>query len=169
MSQMTFSDYEYSLRKRKTKREEFLEIMEEIIPWDEWVEFVRPYYPDGRRGRPTKGIEKMLRMYLLQIWFNLSDEGVEDAIYDSYAFRKFMKIDFAEEQVPDATTLLKFRHLLERNHLGEAFFEAIKRVMDASGHIMHGGTIVDATIIEAPSSTKNAEKQCDPEMHGILE
>lgn len=93
MSQMTFSDYEYSLRKRKTKREEFLEIMEEIIPWDEWVEFVRPYYPDGRRGRPTKGIEKMLRMYLLQIWFNLSDEGVEDAIYDSYAFRKFMKME----------------------------------------------------------------------------
>ena len=84
MSQMTFSDYEYSLRKRKTKREEFLEIMEEIIPWDEWVEFVRPYYPDGRRGRPTKGIEKMLRMYLLQVWFNLSDEAVEDAIYDSY-------------------------------------------------------------------------------------
>ena len=159
MSQMTFSDYEYSLRKRKTKREEFLEIMEEIIPWDEWVEFVRPYYPDGRRGRPTKGIEKMLRMYLLQVWFNLSDEGVEDAIYDSYAFRKFMKIDFAEEQAPDATTLLKFRHLLEKNHLGEAFFAAIKRVMDASGHIMHGGTIVDATIIEAPSSTKNAEKQ----------
>ena len=165
MSQMTFSDYEYSLRKRTTKREEFLDIMEEIIPWDEWVEFVRPYYPDGRRGRPVKGIEKMLRMYLLQVWFNLSDEGVEDAIYDSYAFRKFMKIDFAEEQVPDATTLLKFRHLLERNHLGEAFFEAIKRVMDESGHIMHGGTIVDATIIEAPSSTKNAEKKRDPEMH----
>ena len=84
MSQMTFSDYEYSLRKRKTKREE-------------WVEFVRPYYPNGKRGRPTKGIEKMLRMYLLQIWFNLSDEGVEDAIYDSYAFRKFMNIDFMEE------------------------------------------------------------------------
>lgn len=165
MSQMTFSDYEYSLRKRKTKREEFLEIMDEIIPWEEWVAFVRPYYPEGRRGRPTKGIEKMLRMYLLQVWFNLSDEGVEDAIYDSYAFRKFMKIDFAEEQVPDATTLLKFRHLLERNHLGEAFFAAIRRVMDESGHIMHGGTIVDATIIEAPSSTKNAEKQRDPEMH----
>ena len=86
MSQMTFSDYEYSLRKRKTKREEFLDIMNEIIPWEEWVEFVRPYYPNGKRGRPTKGIEKMLRMYLLQIWFNLSDEGVEDAIYDSYAF-----------------------------------------------------------------------------------
>lgn len=165
MSQMTFSDYEYSLRKRKTKREEFLDIMNEIIPWEEWVEFVRPYYPNGKRGRPTKGIEKMLRMYLLQIWFNLSDEGVEDAIYDSYAFWKFMNIDFMEEQVPDATTLLKFRHLLEENHLGEVFFKSINRVMEATGHIMHGGTIVDATIISAPSSTKNAEKKRDPEMH----
>ena len=113
MGQMTFSDYEYSNRKRITKREEFLDIMDEIIPWDEWVEFVKPYYPSGKRGRPTKGIEKMLRMYLLQVWFNLSDEGVEDAIYDSYAFRKFMGINFNEEQVPDATTLLKFRHLLD--------------------------------------------------------
>ena len=104
-------------------------------------------------------------MYLLQVWFNLSDEGVEDAIYDSYAFRKFMGVDFVEEQVPDATTLLKFRHLLEENHLGEEFFKAINRVMDATGHIMHGGTIVDATIISAPSSTKNAEKKRDPEMH----
>ena len=107
----------------------------------------------------------MLRMYLLQIWFYLSDEGVEDAIYDSYAFRKFMNIDFMEEQAPDATTLLKFRHLLEENHLGKVFFKAINRVMEATGHIMHGGTIVDATIISAPSSTKNAEKKRDPEMY----
>ena len=163
--QITFSDIEYGNRKRITKREEFLDIMEEIIPWDEWVEFVHPYYPSGRRGRPVKGIETMLRMYLLQNWFNLSDEGVEDAIYDSYAFRKFMKIDFVNEQVPDATTLLKFRHMIEKNHIGEVFFNAIKRVMDATGHIMHGGTIVDATIINAPSSTKNAEKKRDPEMH----
>ena len=165
MSQMTFSDLEYSMRKRKTKREKFLDIMNEIIPWEEWVEFVRPYYPSGKRGRPTMGIEKMLRMYLLQVWFNLSDEGVEDAIYDSYAFRKFMGVDFVNEQVPDATTLLKFRHLLEENHLGEEFFKAINRVMEATGHIMHGGSIVDATIISAPSSTKNAEKKRDPEMH----
>ena len=109
--QTTFSDIEYGNRKRITKREEFLDIMDEIIPWEEWVEFVRPYYPSGKRGRPVKGIETMLRMYLLQTWFNLSDEGVEDAIYDSYAFRKFMKIDFMTEQVPDATTLLKFRHM----------------------------------------------------------
>lgn len=163
--QITFSDIEYGNRKRITKREEFPDTMEEIIPWDEWKEFVHPYYPKGLRGRPPKGIETMLRMYLLQNWFNLSDEGVEDAIYDSYAFRKFMKIDFIGEQVPDSTTLLDFRHMIEENHIGEEFFNAIKRVMDATGHIMHGGTIVDATIINAPSSTKNAEKKRDPEMH----
>lgn len=165
MRNQTFTDVEYSNRKKKTRREEFLEIMDEIIPWAEWVEFVRPYYPNGKRGRPVKGIELMLRMYLLQVWFNLSDEGVEDAIYDSYAFRKFMGIDFLEEQAPDATTLLKFRHLLEENHLCEEFFKAINRVMEVTGHIMHGGTIVDATIINAPSSTKNKERKRDPEMH----
>lgn len=165
MNQQSFSDYEYSCRKKKTKREEFLDVMENIIPWDEWVEFVRPYYPDGKRGRPVKGIEKMLRMYLLQVWFNLSDEGIEDAVYDSYAFRKFMGINFTEEQVPDATTLLKFRHLLEKNHIGEQMFKAINYVLEQGGAMMKGGTIVDATIINAPSSTKNREKTRDPEMH----
>lgn len=165
MRQQTFSDYEYSNRSKKTKREEFLDIMEEIIPWDEWVKFIKPYYPCGKRGRPTKGIEKMLRMYLMQVWFNLSDEGIEDAIYDSYAFRKFMGINFNEEQVPDATTLLKFRHLLEKNHLGEQLFCAIKYVLEQGGAIMKGGTIVDATIINAPRSTKNQKKTRDPEMH----
>ena len=113
----------------------------------------------------TIGIEKMLRMYLLQSWFNLSDEGIEDAIYDSYAFRKFMGIDFNNEQVPDATTLLKFRHLLKKNHIGELFFDAIKKCLDKAGVMMKGGTIVDATLISAPSSTKNQEKARDPEMH----
>lgn len=165
MKQQTISDYEYGQRKRTTKREEFLDIMEEIIPWEEWVEIVRPHYPDGKRGRTPKGIELMLRMYLLQCWFNLSDEGVEDAVYDSYAMRKFMGINFLKENVPDATTLLKFRHLMERHGLGKLFFEAINRVMVATGHMMKGGTIVDATIIDAPSSTKNAQKARDPEMH----
>ena len=165
MNQQTLSDMEYGCRQRKTKREEFLEIMDEIIPWDEWVDVIKPYYPSGKRGRPPKGIEKMLRMYLLQVWFNLSDEGVEDAIYDSYAMRKFVGIDFMTEDAPDATTLLKFRHLLEQHNLNKLFFEAINRVMVATGHMMKGGTIVDATIINAPSSTKNAEKKRDPEMH----
>ena len=165
MKQETFTDIEYSFRKKKTKREEFLEIMDEIIPWDEWVGVIAPYYPKGKRGRPPMGIEKMLRMYLLQIWFNLSDPATEDAIYDSYAMRKFTGIDFVKESVPDETTLCKFRHLLEEHGLNKLFFEAITRVMVQTGHMMKGGTIVDATIIDAPSSTKNADKARDPEMH----
>ena len=111
------------------------------------------------------GIEKMLRMYLLQIWFNLSDPATEDAIYDSYAMRRFTGIDFLKESVPDETTLCKFRHLLEANGLNKLFFEAINGVMVKSGHVMNGGTIVDATILNAPGSTKNADKARDPAMH----
>ena len=129
MKQETFTDIEYSFRKKKTKREEFLEIMDEIIPWDEWVGVIEPYYPRGKCGRPPMGIEKMLRMYLLQIWFNLSDPATEDAIYDSYAMRKFTGINFMTEAVPDETTLCKFRHLLEANGLNKLFFDAINRVM----------------------------------------
>ena len=165
MKQETFTDMEYSFRRKKTRREEFLEIMDEIIPWDEWVSVIEPYYPQGKRGRPPMGIEKMLRMYLLQIWFNLSDPATEDAIYDSYAMRKFTEIDFMTEAVPDETTLCKFRHLLEKNELNKLFFGAINRVMVQTGHMMKGGTIVDATIVNAPSSTKNAQKARDPEMH----
>ena len=163
--QTSLSDMEYGNRKRKTKREEFLAIMEEIIPWDEWTALVLPYYPAGKRGRPPRGVETMLRMYLLQNWFNLSDEGVEDAIYDSYAFRSFMGINFMEEQAPDATTLCKFRKLLDENGITKLFFDAMKAFLDKHGKLMHGGTIVDATIISAPTSTKNQEKQRDPEMH----
>ena len=164
MKQQTLSDMEYSCRKKKTKREEFLEIMEEIIPWDEWVGIIKPYYPKGKHGRPPIDLERMLRMYLLQIWFNLSDPGTEDAIYDSYAMRKFMGIDFMTDSVPDETTLCNFRRLLEKHRLNKLFFETINRVMAETGHVMRGGTIVDATIIDAPSSTKNAEKKRDPEM-----
>ena len=165
MSQQTFSDIEYAQRKRKTKREEFLDTMEAIIPWKEWLDLIRPVYYKSEHGRPPRRLELMLRMYLVQAWFNLSDAGVEDAIYDSYALRKFVGIDFMTEQVPDATTLLHFRHKLEEKELGRAMFDAIKRLMDETGHIMHGGTIVDATIINAPASTKNAAHARDPEMH----
>lgn len=113
MKQQTFSDIENSSRKRKAKRKELLDIMNDIIPWDEWVAMIQPLYFNGKRGRPPRGIEAMLLMYLVQALFNLSDEGVEDAIYDSYALRKFVGIDFLSEQVPDATTLLHFFHLLE--------------------------------------------------------
>lgn len=165
MNQQTFSDIEYSKRRKKTKREEFLEAMDTIIPWDHWISLIREHYPSGKRGRPPRGIEIMLRMYLMQNWFNLSDAAIEDAIYDSYAMRSFMHIDFFEEQVPDATTLLKFRHLLEQNKIGEQIFADVTNRLEQAGLIMHGGTIVDATIIAAPSSTKNKENKRDKEMH----
>jgi IS5 family transposase len=165
MKNISLSDIEYSLRKRTTKREEFLRIMNEIIPWDEWIAYIVPYYPEGKRGRPPMGIEKMLRMYLLQCWFTLSDEGLEDAIYDSYAMRTFLGINFLTEQVPDATTLLKFRHLLEKHNISKVFFRAIVNTLEKCGYMMRGGSILDATLISAPSSTKNEKKERDPEMH----
>lgn len=168
MKQQTFSDMEYNNRKRKTKREDFLDQMNKLIPWSQWIDLIRPFYPSGKRGRPPKEIETMLRMYLMQNWFNLSDEGIEDSIYDSYAMRSFMGIDFFSEQVPDATTLLHFRHLIEENKLGELIFNNVKVLLDQAGLIMNGGTIVDATIIEAPSSTKNKKGERDPEMHQIM-
>lgn len=165
MGQLSFTEAEYSNRRRRTKREDFLDLMDEIIPWKEWSEIIRPYYYQNTRGRRAKEIETMLRMYLMQNWFHLSDEGVEDAIYDSYAMRKFMQLDFSKESVPDATTLTKFRHIMEENHLGEKIFADVRERLDRGGMIMHGGTIVDATIVSAPSSTKNKDGERDPEMH----
>ncbi len=165
MKQQTFTDIEYSNRKRTTKRDEFLTIMDEIIPWEEWIAIVKPVYYKNTVGRPARGIEVMLRMFLLQAWFNLSDEGVEDAIYDSYAFRTFMGIDFMSQQVPDATTLCKFRSLLVENGVAKLFFDAITRCLEEHGHMMRGGTVVDATIIESATSTKNRDNTRDPEMH----
>ena len=151
MKQLSFSDIEYSNRRKKTKREEFLESMDEIIPWSNWVNIIMPYYYNNKRGRRPIDIETMLRMYLMQNWFNLSDQGIEDAIYDSYAMRNFLKINFIDCQVPDATTLLKFRHLLEEHHIGEKIFQDVNDRLEKAGLIMHGGSIVDATIIAAPS------------------
>jgi IS5 family transposase len=142
--------------------------MDATVPWEVWVGLIAPHYfvdRPGKRGRKAKPLETMLRMYLLQVWFSLSDEGVEDAIYDSYAMRRFMRLDFAVEQVPDATTLLHFRHLLERHKLGEQLLAAQGEMFEREGWVMRGGSIVDATIIAAPSSTKNQTGSRDPEMH----
>lgn len=139
--------------------------MDQMIPWKDWIALIEPCYPSGKRGRPTRGIETMLRMYLMQNWFNLSDAAMEDTTYDSYAMRSFMHLDFYKEQVTDATTLLKFRHLLEEHHIGEQIFADVSSRLEKAGLIMHGGTIVDTTIINAPSSTKNKEGKRDPEMH----
>ena len=167
MKQESFGDMEYSCRKKKPKREEFPELMDEIIPWEEWVSLVVPRYPSGKHGRPPIEIETVLRMYLLQCWFSLSDEGAEDAIYDSCAMRKFKGINFFGQDIPDATTLLRFRHLLEDKGIGRLFFDAVSRGLEGAGRIMRGGTLVDATLISAPGSTKNAEKKRDPEMHSV--
>jgi IS5 family transposase len=165
--QPSFTDVEYGNRRRVSRREVFLQTMNDTIPWSVWIGLIEPfYYSDrpGKRGRKAKPVETMLRMYLLQVWFALSDEGVEDAIYDSYAMRSFMGLDFAVEQVPDATTLLHFRHLMEKHQLGAKLFDAQNEIFEKQGWIMRGGSIVDATIIAAPTSTKNATGTRDPEM-----
>lgn len=140
-------------------------MMDQVIPWEEWVGLIEPVYYNKVRGRRPVPIETMLRMYLLQVWFHLSDEAVEDQINDSYAMRQFMGLDFTVTQVPDATTLLHFRHLVEKHQLGEAMFAALNRLFEANGWIMRGGSVVDATIITAPSSTKNRDQARDPQMH----
>lgn len=164
---MNFTDIEYSKRKKKTRREEFLDQMEKVVPWDVWVNLIVPFYPNGKRGRKPQQIERMLRMMLLQNWFNLSDEGIEDAIYDSYAMRSFLRLTFMDDQVPDATTLCKFRKLLNDHGIQTQIFAQVQVLLAQQGKSVHGGTIVDATIVEAPSSTKNADHERDPEMHSV--
>jgi IS5 family transposase len=163
--QPSFTDIEYAQRRRVTKRDEFLTMMDEIIPWDQWVSLVKPFYYNNTRGRQPRRLETMLRMSLLQVWFSLSDEAVEDQVNDSYAMRRFMRLDFTVEQVPDATTLLHFRHVMEAHELGKVLFDAQNRFFTEHGWIMRGGSVVDATLIAAPSSTKNAEGVRDPQMH----
>ena len=162
--QISFTDVEYSKRRRVSRREQFLDTMDATIPWSRWVGLIEPFYYSSRRGRKPKSLGTMLRMYLLQAWFSLSDEGVEDAIYDSYAMRRFLGLDFTVEQVPDATTLLHFRHLLEKHQLGRKLLESQGEIFEEQGWIMRGGNIVDTTIIAAPSPVKNASGARDPEM-----
>ena len=165
MHQQSFTDVEQSQCRKKTKMAVFLETMDAIIPWEQWIELVRPHYYSGKRGRPPVGIETMLRMYLLQNWYQLSDVGIEDAITETASMRRFMRINFLQTQVPDSTTLLGFRHLLEQHDIGRKIFDDVKERLERAGLMMHGGTIVDATIVSAPSSTKNREGKRDPEMH----
>jgi IS5 family transposase len=140
-------------------------MMATMVPWGKWVAIIEEHYPKGDRGRPPMGAEKMLRMYLLQIWFNLSDELMEDSLYDSQSMRQFVGINLVTEAVPDATTLLKFRHLLEEHGIAKKLFEELKSELIKSGKMMKEGTIVDATIFDAPSSAKNEKKERDPGMH----
>jgi len=142
--------------------------MEQVLPWSALIALIKPYYyreEDRGPGHPPIGLERMLRMYLLQQWYSLGDEALEDAIYDSQAFRHFLGIDLGRESVPDATTLLGFRRLLETQGLQVQIFETINALLRDRGLMMNQGTLVDASIINAPSSTKNKAKERDPEMH----
>ena len=156
---------QYEKYRKPTRRDAFLATMEQIVPWESLCRVIEPHYPKAGNGRPPIGLQRMLRMYFVQHWFNLADEACEDALLDSTALRQFVGIDLGRERVPDATTLLKFRRLLEKHDLGAALFAKVGEVLQASGLKVGTGTIVDATIIGAPSSTKNADKARDPEMH----
>ena len=160
-----FSELEFAGKRKQTRREKFLASMEEVVPWDELIAALNPYYPDGKRGRPPIGLERMLRLYFLQQWYGLADEALEDAVYDSQAMRAFLGIHLSRDPVPDATTLLKFRRLLEKNDLCATIFATINAHLEEQGMLLREGTLVDATIINAPSSTKNKDKSRDPEMH----
>lgn len=163
--QRSFSDLEYGAVRRVTRRERFLVEIDAVMPWSELLAVLEPFYPrSGKVGRPPVGLERMLRMYIAQQCFALSDEGTEDALYDSAAIRKFVGIDIGRETAPDATTLLKFRRMLEQHRLTERLFAVINQQLSKRGLILKEGTIVDATLIAAPSSTKNSTGERDPEM-----
>jgi IS5 family transposase len=155
----------FETHRKRTRRDEFLDTMNAIVPWAQLCAVIEPHYPKRGNGRPPIGLERMLRIHFVQHWFNLADFACEEALYDSASLRRFVGIDLGCEAVPDATTLLKFRRLLETHKLGEQLFAEVGRVLQACGLKLKSGTIVDATIIGAPSSTKNEQKARDPEMH----
>jgi transposase, IS5 family len=162
--QRTFASVEWSRKGKVTRRERFLAEMDAVIPWQRLMARIEPHYPKAGAGRQPLGLEKMLRIYFLQQWFNLSDPAAEDAIYDSESMRRFARVDLGEDAVPDESTILRFRHLLEQHRLTERIFEEVAGLLEEKRLLLRSGTIVDATIIAAPSSTKNATEARDPEM-----
>lgn len=164
MKQMSLARGGFERYGKTTKRAAFLAEMDRVIPWVQLCTVIEPYYPKAGRGRQPVGLERMLRIHFLQHWFNLSDPAVEEALYESTSMREFVGIDLGQERVPDETTVLNFRHLLERHELGRLIFEQVGVHLQAKGFKLSCGTIVDATLIAAPSSTKNAKGERDPEM-----
>ena len=162
--QCTFAGIAWTTKGKTTRRERFLTEMDRVIPWKRLIALIEPHYPKPGRGRRPLGLEKMLRIYFLQQWFDLSDPGAEDAIYDSESMRRFVGIELGEDRVPDESSILLFRHLLEKHDLTKAIFDEIGELLKENGLMLRQGTIVDATIISAPSSTKNREGKRDPEM-----
>ena len=161
---LSFAQSESAGKKQVTRRDKFLGEMEKVVPWEQLVEIIQPSYPTGKRGRPPVGLGRMLRIYFLQQWYGLADEALEDAIYDSQAMRGFTGIDLGAEAVPDATTLLNFRHLLEEHALTARILAEVNALLSERQLLLRAGTLVDATIIAAPSSTKNKAGARDPQM-----
>ena len=164
MSQLSFSDAEYAGKRKKTRREVFLEEMEQVVPWKALLKIIEPHYPAAGRGRRPYPLEAILRVHLMQNWFALSDPAMEEALYEIASLRNFAGLKLSEP-MPDETTILNFRHLLEESDLGEDIFKQVNAHLSRKGLLLKRGSIVDATIIAAPSSTKNAEGERDPEMH----
>ncbi len=164
MKQMTLATRGFEKHGKATRRAQFLADMNRVVPWAQLCMLIEPFYSKGTTGRPPVGVERMLRIYFLQNWFNLSDPAVEEALYDVISMREFVGIDLGSEPAPDETTILRFRHLLEKHSLGRRLFEEVGRHLQAQGMKLSTGTIVDATIISAPGSTKNKAGERDPEM-----
>ena len=164
MKQRTFADLEYDAKKKRTRREKFLDEMNQVVPWARWLALIEPHYPKAGLGRRPMPLERMLRIYLLQQWFNLSDPAMEEMLIDSESMRRFAGINLMDDPVPDETTILNFRHLLEKHSLTEQLFRDVGLLLTERGLLLHQGTIVDATIISAPPSTKNRDQARDPDM-----
>jgi len=164
MSQLTFSSLSYQAKKKVTRRESFLSEMDSIIPWKEFVSLIEPHYPKSGKGRRPMPLESMLRIYFMQQWFQLSDPGMEDALYDSYSMQRFAKLEVGRDAIPDETTILHFRHLLEEHDLPKQLFDSVRNDLESKGILLHQGTITDATIIHASNSIKNKTQSRDPEM-----
>ncbi|ROI28558.1 IS5 family transposase [Escherichia coli] len=162
--QLTFADSEFSTKRRQTRKEIFLSRMEQILPWQNMTAVIEPFYPKAGNGRRPYPLETMLRIHCMQHWYNLSDGAMEDALYEIASMRLFARLSL-DSALPDRTTIMNFRHLLEQHQLARQLFKTINRWLAEAGVMMTQGTLVDATIIEAPSSTKNKEQQRDPEMH----
>jgi IS5 family transposase len=164
MKQTTFASATWDRKGKVTRRERFLGEMDAVIPWEQIQALIEPHYPRAGNGTQPTPLERMLRIYFMQQWFNLSDPGAEDSLYDSESMRRFAQIELVEDAVPDETTILRFRHLLERHQLTEQIFGLVRGLLESKRLLLKSGTIVDATIIDAPPSTKNEAKARDPEM-----
>jgi len=162
---MKQADLGLNLSRKKTRKREFLEEMTRVVPWKDLAALIEPHYPKGKTGRPPMGLEVMLRVHLLQQWFGLSDPAMEEALHDVPLYREFAGLEGPMRRLPDESTILRFRHLLEKHNLGDAILATVNVILQRHGLMLKAGTVVDATLISAPSSTKNESGERDPEMH----